>query len=334
MPAEQEKTVCVAGASGLVGSAIVETCLARGWRVHGTLRDATDPEKAPFLMALPGADERLELFSADMAEPEGFVSPTRGVDAVFVACLIPTYRGASGTLAREMDDEQGVREIVRPTVDGCLGILRAAQAGGVRTAILCSSTSSTNPVPPPAVKNELEHWSDEFEQYAAKKYTSAAKTVMEKEAFRFAGEHHMRMCALMPSMILGPRILPAHVTPRWLDLANGKPWHEQIPNDSMSMIDVRDLAALFLAACETPTASGRYFALIDSWHWKDIYAELAKLVPGFQSPRSLETEPSEPTRFDFTRRDSLGVPIRDIPTALRETIEWLRNWEASGSGAA
>ncbi len=39
-------------------------------------------------------------------------------------------------------------------------------------------------------------------------------SVMEKAAFRLAGENHMRMCVLLPSMILGPRILPSHVTQR------------------------------------------------------------------------------------------------------------------------
>jgi len=179
-------------------------------------------------------------------------------------------------------------------------------------------------VPAPRVKNEVDHWSDEYEQYRAKKYTSAAKTVMEKAAFRFAGENHVRMCVLMPSMILGPRIIPSHVTQRWIDLAHGKTWHPSVPNDSMSMIDVRDLASLFLAAYETPGACGRYFGVIESWHWKDIYAALAEIVPGFEAPKAIEEQPVAPTRFDTTRRDSLGVRLRDIPTALRETIEWLR----------
>ena len=64
--------------------------------------------------------------------------------------------------------------------------------------------------------------------------------------------------------------------------------------------------------------------VIESWHWKDIYAALAEIVPGFEAPKALEEQPVVPTRFDTTRRDSLGVRLRDIPTALRETIEWLR----------
>ncbi len=39
----------------------------------------------------------------------------------------------------------------------------------------------------------------------------------------------------------------------------------------------------------------------------------------------LELLDSVPTGFDFTRRDSLGVVIRDIPTLLRDTIAWIQS---------
>ena len=46
------KTICVAGASGLVGSSIVKEALFRGYNVHGTLRDATAKEKVHYLNLL------------------------------------------------------------------------------------------------------------------------------------------------------------------------------------------------------------------------------------------------------------------------------------------
>ncbi len=102
-----EKTICVAGASGLVGSNIVRAGLERGYTVHGTLRDRNAPGKAPFLNALPDASAKLQLFSADMAEEQAFDPALVGADCVFIACLIPTYAGPDGKPAKEMDDEQG-----------------------------------------------------------------------------------------------------------------------------------------------------------------------------------------------------------------------------------
>jgi len=324
-----EKTVTVVGASGVVGSHLVKAALARGYRVNGTLRDHTAPDKAPYLMNLPGAAARLRLFSADMAEKKTFDAPLQGSEGVFIASLIPTYYGPSGIKATDMDDEQGYREIIMPTVDGCLNILRAADRQGIRTAVVCSSTSSTNPIPPVPVKNEIDHWSDEKQQCAAKKYTSAAKTVMEKAAIKFADEHGIRLSIFMPTGLYGPLILPSHIPANnhaWLKrlIDGGEGKHKKVPNDSASMIHLEDLAALFLAAYEDQEASGRYYGVYDSWHWQDIYAAIQEILPDMTMPEPIDGEPVAPTGFDLTRRDSLGVSVRDIPAILRETIDWLK----------
>ena len=217
-----------------------------------------------------------------------------------------------------------------PTVSGCLNIMRSAARHGVKNVVICSSTSSTNPVPPVPVKNEQDHWSDEQQQCQAKKYTSATKTVMEKAAIKFAEENDMRLCIMLPTGMFGPVILPEQMNNNphvWLQaLINGEEGrHKKIPNDSISMIHLHDLAGLFLAAYENPNASGRYFGVYDSWHWQDIYAELHKILPDMKLPDPLTETPVLPTGFDFTRRDSLGVALRDIPTLLRETVEWIKS---------
>lgn len=324
-----DKTLCVTGASGLVGANIVRAALARGYRVNGTLRDKDAPDKAPYLNALPGG-ANLELFSADMADEATFEVPLGGADGVFIACLVPTYRGPDGTPAKEMDDERGYADIIMPTVDGCLNILRAAHRQGVRTAVICSSTSSTNPVPGVAVKNEIDHWSDADEQCRAKKYTSATKTVMEKAAMAFCAENDMRLSILLPTGLYGEGVLPAHMDHNpfaWLKrvIDGGPARHEKTPNDSASMIHVHDLADLFLAAYENQEASGRYFGVYKSLHWQEIYAECRKILPDMLMPEPITEAPATPTGFDFTRRDSLGVTVRDFPTFLRQTIEWIQS---------
>ena len=323
-------SLCVVGASGLVGSNIVKAGLGRGYTVHGTMRDKDAPRKASFLNALAGASERLSLFSADMAKEKTFDEAMVGADCVFIACLIPTYAGPSGKPAREMDDEQGYTEIIMPTVNGCLNIMRSAARHGVKNVVICSSTSSTNPVPPVPIKNEQDHWSDEQQQCQAKKYTSATKTVMEKAAIKFAEENDMRLSIILPTGMFGPVILPEQMNQNphlWLQalINGGEGRHRKIPNDSTSMIHLHDLAGLFLAAYENPNASGRYFGVYDSWHWQDIYAELHKILPDMKLPDPLTETPVPPTGFDFTRRDSLGVAVRDIPTLLRETVEWIKS---------
>ena len=322
------KTICVAGASGLVGSSIVKEALFRGYNVHGTLRDATAKEKVHYLNLLEGSNN-LKLFSADMQTTSTFDEALKGTDAVFITCLIPTYKGPTGVLAKEMEYEQGYEEIIRPTVDGCVGILKSAHKQGVRQAVICSSTSSTNPVPAVTIKNEIDHWSDEQEQCRSKKFTSAAKTVMEKAAMHFAKEHNIRLSIILPTGLYGQAILPEHMHHNpfaWLQrvIDGGQPRHETTPNDSASMIHLEDLAKLFLAAYENSNASGRYFGVFDSLHWQDIYAECQKILPNMRMPNPLTERAAATTGFDFTRRNSLGVTVRDFPTLLRQTIQWLQ----------
>lgn len=326
----KQKTVCVAGASGLVGSNIVRAALAGGYGVNGTLRDHHDASKAPYLAALPGASEHLTLLSANMKYNGAFDAATRGVDCVFIACLIPVYAGPTGKLAREMDDDQGYAEIINPTVNGCLNIMRSAARNGVRNAVICSSTSSINPVPAVALKNEVDHWSDELVQCRAKKYTSATKTIMEKAAIEFAKAHDMRLSIILPTGMFGPVILPGHMDGNphlWLQrlLDAGEPRHAKTPNDSTSLSHLHDVAALFMAAYENPSANGRYFGVYASWHWQDIYVELNKIIPGMKIPEPLSESAVASTGFDFARRDSLGVTMRDVPTCLRETVEWIQS---------
>jgi nucleoside-diphosphate-sugar epimerase len=324
-----KQTICIAGASGLVGANLTRTALERGYRVNGTLRDSSDTDKTQHLFALPGAAERLQLFSADMCNPGAFDEALTGADAVFIACLIPTYVGLKGKPARHMDDEQGHKEIVMLTVDGCLNILKSASARGIKNALICSSTSSTNPKQPVAKKNEIDHWSDQAHQYAQKKYTSAAKTVMERAAIKFAEQYKVRLSIFLPTLMLGPAILPDHARQGFQGMLKkmiegGGPRHQQIPNDSTSMIDVQDLASLFFAAYENEDAHGRYFAMFESWHYQDIYAELEKLIPEAEMPEPLMETALPATGFDFTRRDSLGVSLSSIPTILRQTVASLR----------
>ena len=110
------KTIRIAATSGLVGANLTKKALELGYTVHGTLRDSTDTAKTRHLMALPGASERLSLFSADMAESGALNTALHNADAVFIACLIPTYAGPTGKPAREMDDVEGEQDIVMPTV--------------------------------------------------------------------------------------------------------------------------------------------------------------------------------------------------------------------------
>ena len=153
---------------------------------------------------------------------------------------------------------------------------------------------------------------------------------MEKAAFKFCNENNLRLSVFLPTGLYGPAVLPEHLRHNpflWIKsvLEGGPPRHQKVPNDSASLIHLQDLAKLFLAAYENPSASGRYFGVLESFHWNDIYKECQKLIPDMQMPEPMSGDPVPPTQFDFKRRDSLGIKIRDFPTVMRETVEWIKS---------
>ena len=78
---------CVTGGGGYIGSWLVKTLLENGHTVHATLRD---PSKNTYLLSLPGAEERLHLFRADLCEEGSFDSAFHGCHGVFhVATPMP-----------------------------------------------------------------------------------------------------------------------------------------------------------------------------------------------------------------------------------------------------
>ena len=48
-------------------------------------------------------------------------------------------------------------------------------------------------------------------------------------------------------------------------------------------------------------------------------------IPYMVQPSPLTEQLLPATTFDFSRRDSLGVTIRDFPTLLKETVDWIKS---------
>ena len=324
-----KKSICVIGASGLVGSNIVKEALKKEYIVNGTIREKNSSRKESYLQKLYNS-QNLNIYNSNMSDKETLKSAIEGTDAVFICCLVPTYKGIDGTPAKELNNERGYKEIIFPTLNGCLNILELVKESDIKNVIICSSTSSTNPIPPVKVKNEVDHWSDEKLQCAEKKYTSAAKTFMEKAAIKFCNENSIRLSIILPTGLYGKGLLPDHMKHSpfsWLKvlIETGKPKHTKIPNDSISMIHLSDLAKLFLSAYENSDKSGRFYGVYKSLHWQEIYLECQKLLPSMVMPELLSENLIEPTKFNFSRRDSLGVKIRDFPTLLKQTVDWIKS---------
>jgi len=310
------QTVCVTGASGFIAGHIVKELLEKGYTVRGTVRDAANPEKTQHLTSLPGAAERLTLFSASLQDTQCWDAPIAGCwGVVHVASPIPVEK-----------PEDQEKDIVKPAVEGTLNVLGACARAGVQRVVQTSSMAAVAPVPAPEVKSE-EHWSDPDSQRSRDSYYGASKTLAERAAWDFVdkqGDGCFRLVTVCPTMILGPMLQPGlnatmlGICKRFKEGLGG-----ECRDDSMSMVDVRDCAAQHVACLESDSASGRYMSLKESWHWNELDAVMSEIYPA--RPKSTPVaEPCMPTQFDCTKQVSLGVEVRSIPDILRGAAEELR----------
>lgn len=311
------ETICVIGVSGFVGSHVAAELLSRGISVNGTLRAPRAPANRWLIdRVAPIAENNatLTLRAADLNDPVSLKDAMAGCSGV-VMCA-------------------GIEEQAPSTIDLMVGaahhVLDAATELGIARAVFTSSTGSTNPPQgEPTIKNEVDHWSDPDAQIAAGKFSPAAKTLMDRTALARMSESGdaLRVSVINPSMIAGPAFQPEPVASlrAFHAIIEGRRMGDAIPNGSMSMIDVRDLAKLHVNALVSPTASGRYFGVKASWHWREILASLQRALPGYAPPLwPTQLEPVRPTQFDLTRQATLGVALRDLDAITAGVIDELR----------
>ncbi len=316
----ENETICVVGCSGFVGSHVTAELLARGYNVHGTLRDATGDNvrwlRADVAAAAAG-DNQLKLFSADVFDK---------------ASLLPAMAGCSGVIVCA-----GSPVVEPETIDLMLAVAEngsdAAIESGISRAVFTSSTGSTNPPDgEPALKNEVDHWSDPDLQLEQGKFAAVGKTRLDQIVLDKMAQSGgtFRVCVINPSIIVGPAYQdePVVSLTRFAAILNGERFAENIPNSSMSMIDVRDLAALHVDALENDAASGRYFGVKQSWHWHDILRALERACPGYKMPQpDPDDVPVRATQFDLSRQSSLGVTPRGLDEMLDGLVAELRRRE-------
>jgi len=271
---EAPQVVLVTGASGFLGSHVVQKLLAMGWAVRGTVRSSPESSSYDFLRSLDVVGERLELVQADLkgTSQAEWDAVARGViHCVHVASPFP-----SSTPKNETE------ELIIPAVEGTETVIRACMRAKVSRIVLTSSVAAIEGDQSSTLPSTEESWTDieKVDGY------SRSKTLAERAAWRLTqhpetGLDPTELVVINPSFIVGPVLSSKAGSSLELIQAFFDIFRlPAIPSLLFHLVDVRDVAAAHAVALTEPEAKNQRF----------ICSAVQKSVPFMEMAKILQAE--------------------------------------------
>ncbi|KAK4849435.1 hypothetical protein QYF36_024795 [Acer negundo] len=227
--------------------------LELGYSVRTTVRP--DPEKKrdlSFLTNLPGASEKLQIFTADLSDPDSFEAALEGCNGVLHVATPVDFEG-----------NEPEEVVTQRTINGTLSILNAcSQSKTVKRVVYTSSASAVVFNGKNVDVMDERFWSDV--DYIRTTIPSAgvityliSKTSTERAALQFAEENGLDLVTLIPSYVVGPFIcpkFPGSVCTILAMVLGNKEEYAHLLNTSMVHVD--DVARAHIFLLEYPEAKG------------------------------------------------------------------------------
>lgn len=266
--------VLLTGISGFIGSHVALALLYAGYAVRGSLRDPSRAQGVKAALARAGADiSALEFVTLDLSDDHGWREAATGCRYLMHV--------ASPLVVRMPRDRD---ELIRPAVEGTRRAIGAALEASMERIVLTSSAAAVaygHPHERTAPFTAADWSRTDGDGVSA--YTES-KTRAELEAWSLmeaAGRRH-DLVAINPTVVLGP-LLDADigVSPLLVRrlLEGAMPF---APRLSLGLVDVRDVAALHLAALGEYRAGGqRYLASAASVSMLELARILRAALPAY-----------------------------------------------------
>lgn len=237
------RQIAVTGATGFLGTHIVEELVSRGAAVVGVVRS---PDKGAWMVDRWG----VELRRADLFEPQALRQALAGCDAV-VANAALSVRG----------QDPPWEDYERANVDGCLNQLVAAADAGVPRVVLISTVGVYRVRP--FLRMDEDH--DKLDTPSQARWSLSALTTNwkymlskrrgEQAAWALATERGLELTALRPGPIYGSR--DHKFTPRYR--AHLRRALVPAPTFRAPHVHARDVAVAVAGALVNPVSVGRAY---------------------------------------------------------------------------
>ncbi len=278
------KRVLVTGGSGFVAIHCIAQLQQQGYQVRTTLRSIDKKQEVLNMLQVAGAPaDDLQFIEADLTRDLNWNKAVEHCDYVLHV--------ASPIFLRAPRNED---EMVRPAVDGTLRVLKAARNAGVKRVVMTSNFGAVGYSHTDTTKVITEEcWTDPDEKGLS--IYNKSKVLAERAAWNFIKNEggSLELSVINPMGIFGPSLGPAlssgfELLKKVLDGSM-----KRIPNITLGIVDVRDVADLHLRAMVHPAASSqRFLALAGGILSLPQIAQLLKTeVPVIAKNASLKTLP-------------------------------------------
>lgn len=255
--------VAVTGASGFVGSNLVESLVAQGHTVRALAHSSEPTPRPP-----AGASGTVSFVPGDVLDPGSLSRVFSGVEVVF-------HLAARISITRH--DEEAV---LRTNVEGPRNVAAACLQHGVRRLVHFSSVHAFavphNDQPMDEATPLVQETSREAPAY------DRSKSLGEREVMR-AVEQGLDAVILNPSGIMGPNDRsPSRIGQTVLDFAKGR--FPMLVPGVYNWVDVRDVVSSAIAAATRGQRGHKYIVAGEVGSVRRI-AELVEQAGGKRAPR-------------------------------------------------
>jgi dihydroflavonol-4-reductase len=259
-----KKKVLLTGISGYIANHCAVELLKNGYAVRGSLRNMSKSEEV--IKAIKNEVDLiddLEFCKLDLLDDKGWDEAMNGCEYVLHV--------ASPYITTEPKDPN---TLIRPAIEGTQRALKAAKKAGVKRIVITSSVVSMLGDADKSININENTWSN----VDARNISSYAKskTLAEKSAWDFIENQEdpkLELTVINPGPVFGPSLngnTDGASMKMFKEMLDGK--MPMLPQSSINMSDVRDIAKIHVLALETPNANGRRFIVTTEipYKFKDI----------------------------------------------------------------
>ena len=238
--------IFVTGASGLVGSHLIQSLLFKGKKVRALYRQSVP--------VFAGSDQ-CEWIKGDILDPIGLTEALEGVDYVYHCAAIVSF--APGAAAK----------MLQSNVEGTANVVNACLVQQIKKLIFVSSVAALGRIRENEAIDETMNWTPETSNsvYGQSKYLA------ELEVWRVM-EEGLPMAIVNPVIILGAGDWNNGSSGIFKSAYNEFPWYTKGMSGFVDVLDVVDAMQLLM---ESEVTGQRYVLSADNLYYRDLFNSIA-----------------------------------------------------------